>query len=89
MDLAATRAMVRAAISGALDDVPYRSHPVYNLDVPTSCPGVPSELLDPRRTWADTAAYDRAARGLARRFEENFARFQDVPEAVRRAGPRA
>lgn len=72
--LAYTRRMVEAALEGGLDGVPYRREPVFHLDVPLVCPGVPPELLDPRRTWADPAAYDEAAHRLARRFEETFCR---------------
>ena len=84
-----TRAMVRAALSGALDDVDYEVDPVFGVAVPTSCPGVPSEFLRPRTTWADAEAYDRQAASLALMFTENFAAYADgVPEAVRDAGPK-
>jgi len=90
MSIHHSRAVVRAALSGALDDVAFVKDPVFGLDVPTSCPDVPAEVLDPRSTWADTAAYDRKARELATLFEENFAQFAEraAPE-VRAAGPRA
>jgi phosphoenolpyruvate carboxykinase (ATP) len=86
--LAYTRALVRAALDGVLDSVPYATDPVFGVAVPQSCPGVPSELLRPRETWRDPAAYDVKARHLAGLFRANFDRFAaDVPEAVRRAGP--
>lgn len=86
--IAYTRAMVRAALAGLLDDVQYRTHPVLRLEVPQYVPGVPAELLDVRSTWRDPAAYDRQARKLAQMFAANFSRFeQEVPEAVRQAGP--
>ena len=72
MKIAYTRAMIRAALSGALDNVAYQRHPVFNIDMPTSCPGVPAEVLDPRGTWADKAAYDAQATKLAKMFVENF-----------------
>jgi phosphoenolpyruvate carboxykinase (ATP) len=88
MDLKYTRAMVEAATSGALDDVPTRTHPIFKLDMPVSCPGVPDEVLDPEGTWADKDAYDDQARELARMFVKNFERFADsVPAEVLRAGP--
>ncbi len=83
-----TRAMVRAAISGALDKVETWTDPIFGLHVPTSCPDVPSHILRPRDTWQDGAAYDRQARELARSFAENFAKFPDADPDVRAAGPR-
>lgn len=88
MKLAYTRAMVQAALSGALKGVPTRQHPVFNVAMPTACPGVPADVLDPKSTWADAEAYDRQAAKLARMFGDNFAQFaSSVPEAVRAAGP--
>jgi phosphoenolpyruvate carboxykinase (ATP) len=84
-----TRALIDAALSGALDDVPMRPDPVFGVEVPTAVDGVPSELLEPRTTWSDTAAFDAQADKLAAMFHENFRRFEDkVPEDVRVAGPR-
>ena len=88
MDLGQTRAMLRAALSGALADAETRLDPTFGLAVPLSVPGVPDEILDPRRTWADGETYDDAAATLARMFADNFERYAaDVPEAVREAGP--
>lgn len=89
MKIAHTRAMIRAALSGGLDNVPYQRHPIFNLDLPTSCPDVPAGVLDPRATWSDQAAYDQQAAKLARMFVENFKTFSgDVDAAVVAAGPR-
>ena len=89
MKIAYTRAMIRAALAGDLDAVTYARHPVFNVDVPTTCPGVPDSVLDPRGTWADAAAYDAQAAKLARMFVENFATFAGhVAAAVVAAGPR-
>ncbi len=89
MKIAHTRAMITAALGGQLDRVPYQKHPVFNVDVPTTCPGVPNEVLDPRSTWKDKAAYDEQARKLAGMFVENFKTFEkDVAPAVIAAGPR-
>ncbi len=83
-----TRRMIAAALAGELDDVPVRRHPVFGLRMPERVPGVPEELLDPRRTWSDGAAYDSQARRLAEMFRQNFARYADgVGEEVRAAGP--
>ena len=63
--------------------------PRFGFEVPTACPGVPAEVLQPRSTWADKDAYDRQARKLAAMFVENFKRFEDAADAeVRAAGPR-
>ncbi|MDQ3686017.1 MAG: phosphoenolpyruvate carboxykinase (ATP), partial [Acidobacteriota bacterium] len=65
-----------------------RPDPVFGVGVPISCPGVPSEVLAPRNTWRDKDAYDRKARELARRFNENFKKYADgVSDAVRAAAP--
>ncbi len=87
MPIRQTRAMVHAVLDGRLDDVPTRTDPVFGLRVPTSCPDVPAEVLDPRGTWADAAAYDRKAKELAARFADNFTTYADEVEAnVARAG---
>ena len=78
--------MVHAAIDGALKDIEFVTEDAFNLSIPVSCPGVPSELLHPRNAWADKQAYDQQAEMLASKFEENFAKF-DAPENVRAAGP--
>jgi phosphoenolpyruvate carboxykinase (ATP) len=89
MNITHTRNMVRAALDGRLDGVPTVTDPVFGVEVPTSCPGVPEEVLQPRGTWPDPAAYDRQARELARMFVENFRRFEDgVTSGIRSAGPR-
>jgi phosphoenolpyruvate carboxykinase (ATP) len=88
MNLRFTRAMVRAAISGKLRHVQYDRDPIFGLNMPLSCPGVPEEVLNPRNTWANPAEYDRKARELAQRFHEHFAKFTHVNEAIRQAGPK-
>jgi len=87
MPIAATRALLRAALGGELGDVEYRIDPVFGFEVPVGVPGVDVSLLEPRSTWADPEAYDARARELAAMFRENFERFADAPEAVRQAGP--
>jgi phosphoenolpyruvate carboxykinase (ATP) len=90
MSIAHTRAMIAAALAGELDAVTNTRDPVFNLDRPASCPGVPATVLDPRNTWPDPTAYDQQAQKLARMFTENFKAFaQDVSPAVRDAGPTA
>jgi phosphoenolpyruvate carboxykinase (ATP) len=88
MKIAYTRAMITAALTGQLDTVQYRTHPVLNLDMPTTCPGVPDNVLDPRSTWPDAAKYDEQAKKLAGMFVENFKAFEkDVAPNVKAAGP--
>ena len=90
MKLGYTRAMIRAALSGALDDMGYTADPVFGILVPDAVPGVPSELLRPRDTWKDKTAYDQKAAELAGLFRNNFQKYADgVSVAVRDAGPRA
>ena len=89
MKLSHTRAMISAALRGELDDVPTNQHPVFNLDVPTACEGVPSSLWDVRSTWADVEAYDAAAEDLASRFAANFAQFAEhATEEMKAGAPR-
>jgi phosphoenolpyruvate carboxykinase (ATP) len=84
-----TRKMVEAAQSGIIDDSEFVHDERFNLDVPTSCPGVPDELLNPRSTWADKDAYDATAERLAQMFVENAEkRLQSMTPEVRAAGPR-
>ena len=88
MPIHATRRMLHAAISGELDRVEYREDPVFGFEVPVAVRGVDSRLLDPRSTWRDPEAYDEKARYLARKFQENFAKFADPESDVAKAGPR-
>ena len=88
MSLPHTRALLHAALSGKLDEVPTTTDLVFGLEMPLECPGVPDEVLVPRGTWADPEAYDRQADKLASMFKENFKSYEsDVPEEVLRAGP--
>jgi phosphoenolpyruvate carboxykinase (ATP) len=90
MKIAYTRAMITAALTGQLDKVEYKKHPVFNLDVPVTCPGVPDNVLDPRGTWPDPAKYDEQAAKLAKMFVDNFKTFEgDVAPSVKAAGPKA
>ncbi|MCK6455610.1 MAG: phosphoenolpyruvate carboxykinase (ATP) [Phycisphaerae bacterium] len=84
-----TRAMVRAALSGALDELPAAPDPIFRVLVPKSCPGVSAEILQPRGTWSDRDAYDAKARELAGRFSANFKKFPGAPKEVQAAGPQA
>jgi phosphoenolpyruvate carboxykinase (ATP) len=89
MPMPHTRALIRAALMGQLEGVPTQSLPPFGLTAPKSCPGVPPQILNPRETWSDPAAYDLRAQKLAEDFVRNFSQFetQVVPEVLA-AGPR-
>jgi len=85
-----TRAMIRAALTSQLDNVPTRIDPFFGLPVPEHVPDVPDEVLNPRSTWADSDAYDRQAQLLVDKFRDNFQQFVDgVSPEVAAAGPGA
>jgi phosphoenolpyruvate carboxykinase (ATP) len=89
IDIAATRAIVRAALNGDLEGIPTRRDPIFGLEVPERVPDVPNEILTPRETWSDPAAYERQARKLASMFEENFSTNfgGQVSREIEAAGP--
>jgi phosphoenolpyruvate carboxykinase (ATP) len=87
MSLPHTRAIVHAALDGRLAKAEFTTEEAFGLSIPTTCPDVPSALLNPRNAWADKNAYDAQARLLEKKFTENFRKF-DVPDSVRNAGPR-
>jgi phosphoenolpyruvate carboxykinase (ATP) len=87
MPIAATRALLHAALEGALDEAEYRTDPVFGFRVPVAVPGVEPALLAPRSTWRDPEAYDRKAHELARMFRDNFERFAAVEPGLAAAGP--
>jgi phosphoenolpyruvate carboxykinase (ATP) len=88
MKLSITRGIIDAIHSGALRDAPATADPVFGLDAITACPGVPDNVLMPRDSWADKAAYDVTARKLAGLFAHNFRQYLDkVTSAVALAGP--
>ena len=77
MKLAYTRAIIDAIHSGQLKDIPTQTDPIFGLHVVTSCPNVPTEILNPRQTWTDSAAYDATANKLAAMFRDNYAQFEE------------
>ena len=87
IDIKYTRAMIAEALSGGLDDVIYESDLIFNVEVPTKVPGIPTEVLFPRATWANAASYDAQSRRLAEMFAANFKSFAgEADEAVIDAG---
>ncbi|HEY5729367.1 MAG TPA: phosphoenolpyruvate carboxykinase (ATP), partial [Anaerolineales bacterium] len=84
-----TRALLNAALTGKLDDVIYKKDPIFGFEMPTECPDVPSDVLDPSSSWGDKKEYDRRYKDLAMRFKQNFAKFADqTPKEVIEAGPK-
>jgi phosphoenolpyruvate carboxykinase (ATP) len=86
MKLRYTRAMITAALNGQLTEVKFRPHPVFGVQVPAAVPGVPTELLDPRQTWASKEDYDHTAALLAHKFVQNFTKYADYANAEILAG---
>ena len=90
MKLKYTRAMVTAALNGEIEDADFRHDSIFNVDIPQSCAGVPSEVMNPRDTWADKDAYDETARRLAGMFQKNFSdNYPDMDPEIAGAGPKA
>ncbi|MDC0840347.1 phosphoenolpyruvate carboxykinase (ATP), partial [Limnoraphis robusta] len=70
-----------------LDNVEFHQHPIFKIWVPNAVPGVPTEILDPVKTWSDSQEYEKQAKYLAKLFVENFSKYVNVPEEVTAAGP--
>ncbi len=88
MKLSYTRAMITAALNNELNDVSFEAHPIFGMLMPTSCPNVPTEILNPRNTWADKTAYDATAQNLAKQFIKNFTKYAaGVNEEILAAAP--
>lgn len=89
MKLSYTRAMITAALDGTLDGCAFEKHPVFGMEMPVACAGVPGDILNPRNTWASAAAYDTAARNLAQQFIRNFEKYAaGVQEEILAAAPK-
>ena len=89
MKLSYTRAMVTAALNGELLKSKFEKDPVFGMEVPTTCPGVPDELMIPANTWEDKKAYEETAKKLAKSFIENFKKYTHMSAEVVAAGPKA
>lgn len=88
MKLKYTRAMITAAMNGKLNDVSYEKHPIFGVEMPTTCPDVPDELLIPANTWADKKEYNKAANNLAKMFNEKFEQYKaEASEEICAAAP--
>ena len=82
--------MIRAAMNGELDNVDYSEHPIFGVNMPTTCPNVPDELLDPKNTWENKSAYDDNANKLSDLFNENFEKFSNkANEDILAAAPKS
>ncbi|MEM8906276.1 MAG: phosphoenolpyruvate carboxykinase (ATP), partial [Bacteroidota bacterium] len=84
IELSYTRAMIKAALTGALNKVEYHDHPIFKLSIPKKCPDVPNAVLNPRDTWRNEEDYDRIANELANRFIQNFEQYSEkaTPEII-------
>ncbi len=90
MKLSFTRAMITAALNGELNNVTFEQHPVFGYQMPTTCPNVPTEILNPRNTWADKDGYDAQANKLAAMFVKNFEQYASgVSQEILEAAPKA
>jgi len=88
MKLKYTRAMINAALSGNLNKVSYETHEIFGIKMPTVCPDVPTEVLNPKSTWKDKEAYDVKAKELANTFRRNFSQFKDyASQEILEGGP--
>ncbi|MFM2428700.1 MAG: hypothetical protein RL012_584 [Bacteroidota bacterium] len=84
-----TRAMIDAALFGALDRTDYTEHPVFGISMPTTCPGVPADLLNPSSSWQDAAAHTAQVHALAQAFSDNFKQYEDFAnQEIRSGGPK-
>ncbi|MFH0983500.1 MAG: phosphoenolpyruvate carboxykinase (ATP), partial [Planctomycetota bacterium] len=89
MSIHHTRALLNAALDGRLHDVKYRKDKLFGFEVPTACPDVPTEVLDPSNTWGNKDEYWKKYDALAARYLENFKLFESgCPDEVRAAGPK-
>lgn len=89
INLSYTRAMITAALNGSLKEIDYSVLPIFDLQIPNSCEGVPSEILNPRNTWKDKEKYDATANKLAKQFVDNFEQFvEGTPENILSASPK-
>lgn len=88
MKIKYTRALLKAALDGSLDHVKFAADPVFGIEVPQACPGVPEEILSPRNTWKNGTDYDKTAANLAEQFNNNFQKYASQSTAeVCNAGP--
>lgn len=89
IELAYTRAMIKVALDGTLNEVEYTTHPIFQLAVPKTCPDVPNALLNPRDTWRNEDEYDKQAIELAHLFINNFKQYEDkASDSIKAAGPK-
>ncbi len=82
-----TRALIKAVLNGSIEQSEFRVDPIFNFQVPETCPGIPSEILNPRNTWDNKEEYDRQAENLAKSFIKNFRHFQELSPELMKSGP--
>jgi phosphoenolpyruvate carboxykinase (ATP) len=90
MSLPHTRALITSALTGKLNSVEFEKHPIFGLEMPKACDGVPTEILNPRNTWADATTYDAKANDLAVQFNKNFEKYADqASDEIKAAAPKS
>jgi phosphoenolpyruvate carboxykinase (ATP) len=90
MSLPHTRALITSALTGKLNTVEFEKHPIFGLEMPKACDGVPTEILNPRNTWADAATYDAKANDLAVQFNKNFEKYANqASDEIKAAAPKS
>ncbi|WP_340003225.1 phosphoenolpyruvate carboxykinase (ATP) [Oceanobacillus sp. FSL K6-0127] len=87
MKLSYTRAMIHSALEGELNSMETVKDEIFGLEIPMHVPGVPDEVLIPKKTWNDQTAYEETAKSLALKFHENFKKFNNASDAIKEAGP--
>lgn len=88
MSIKHTRALLTAALDGSLNNVTFVKDPVFGVEIPSECPNVPTEVLTPKNTWEDKAKFDAKANDLAKRFNENFKKYEsEVSAEVKAVAP--
>lgn len=88
MSLKYTRSLIKAAFNGAFKNTDFEDHPIFGVQMPLSCPDVPNEILNPRKTWSDKTAYDKKASELAASFAKNFKKFEkETSDEILNAAP--
>ncbi|MCR9285893.1 phosphoenolpyruvate carboxykinase (ATP) [Saprospiraceae bacterium] len=89
MELSFTRAMIKAALTGELNEGGFHEHPIFGMEIPKSCPDVPNAVLNPRDTWRNEKEYDKMAKDLAKRFVNNFEQYKDKASSkILKAAPK-
>ena len=80
--------MITSILDGTIEKSKYKTDPIFNLDIPISIDGIPSEVLNPRESWEDKSVYDLKAKELSDLFKENFNKYGKSIEYLKEFGPK-